>query len=171
MKEWYTEHRALGFKPMPPNPTHLFAGGVQEALTERYTEHLRELAHVGHVPGDTAALREAVKKLRDAERAPADAPKVRSSRVLTSNASGSSRARHMHSCQFSTMESWKDGGKVLDWIPVAQLSMWGLPKLESFAGRTTCSIKTGHRIGTAIRCYMHCLAYHWPHSSSSWRMD
>jgi hypothetical protein len=60
-------------------------GGVQEALTEMYTAHLRALGStdrgggiVGAPPEpDVAALRGAVKKLRDTERAPRDAPKAR----------------------------------------------------------------------------------------------
>ena len=61
-------------------------GGIQEALTETYTAHLRSLGGsstssrgiAGAPPeSDVAALRGAVKRLRDADRAPQDAPKAR----------------------------------------------------------------------------------------------
>ena len=55
----------------------LAAGGAQEALTELYTEQLRTLTMLG-TPKETAAIREAVRKLRDTERAPPHAPKVHS---------------------------------------------------------------------------------------------
>ncbi len=58
------------------------AGGFQEALTDSFTGHLRDLGGRdagGKLPktADTGTLRGAVKRLRDAERAPRDAPKAR----------------------------------------------------------------------------------------------
>ena len=59
------------------------AGGFQEALTDSFTGHLRDLggrtSADRQLPqaADTGALRGAVRKLRDAERAPPNAPKAR----------------------------------------------------------------------------------------------
>ncbi len=68
------------------------AGGFQEALTDSFTGHLRTLGDRSSAGGqlpqaaDTGALRGAVKKLRDAERAPRDAPKARDAHPFGSTA-------------------------------------------------------------------------------------
>lgn len=48
---------------------------MQEALTERYTDQLRELRSAG-LSDSEKGLREALKELRDEERAPLDAIQV-----------------------------------------------------------------------------------------------
>lgn len=54
---------------------YFVAGGIQDALTERYNDQLRELRAAGLT--ETAAdLREAVLQLRDEERAPLEAVQV-----------------------------------------------------------------------------------------------
>ena len=56
------------------NGVHL-AGGLQEALTEQYNDQLRELREAGLA--ETAQdVREALRELRDEERAPLDAVQV-----------------------------------------------------------------------------------------------
>ena len=52
-----------------------YVGAVQEALTERYTDQLRELRAAG-LSDSEKGLREALKELRDEERAPMDATPV-----------------------------------------------------------------------------------------------
>jgi hypothetical protein len=60
-----------------PAPATAAAGGAAEALAEAYTGHLRRIASLGLSDSPAAAaLRDALRTLRDIPRAPEDAPHV-----------------------------------------------------------------------------------------------